>query len=78
MSSNIRQLGVGYFESDLGFRAELVGEGFRNFLVGTDSMAEDEDGTGAGVLAAAGAGGDLPAHGAVQAGAGAELVGQCA
>lgn len=45
-------------------------------MEGIDLLADDEDGSGARLLSAAGAGRDLTAHGTVQAGSGAELAGQ--
>lgn len=70
--AEVGQLRVGDVEADLGLGAELVCEGGGDLLVGVDALADDVDGAGAGVLAAAGAGGDLASHGAVQAGADAD------
>lgn len=69
-------LRVGDIEADLDLRAELVGEGTGDVLIGGDTLAEDDDCASAGVFAAAGAWGYLPAQSAVQAGAGADLAGE--
>lgn len=76
MVGEVRQLGVWDVEADFGLRAEFVGKGSRDVLIGTDALADDEDSSGAQVLAAARAGGDLSAHGTVQAGVDARPAGE--
>lgn len=76
MVGEVGQLRVGDVETDLGLGAELVGEGARDVPIGADTLADDEHGARAQVLAPTRAGRDLATHGTVEAGAGAGLAGQ--